>query len=53
MTRKLRDACWGYAARSLQGLALDGPRASSVPTSCSAPATVSTVSGIVESEREA
>ena len=36
MTRKLRDACWGYAASSLQGLALDRPRASSVPTSCSA-----------------
>ena len=33
MTRKLRDACWGNAALSLQGLALDGPGASSTLTS--------------------
>lgn len=47
MTRKLRDACWGRAALSLQGLALFSALLA-LPS-----ATLRAVSGTVEPEREA
>ena len=47
MTRKLRDACWGHAALSLQGLTLFSALLA-LPS-----ATLRAVSGTVEPGREA